>query len=80
MSDDKYVSVTHRVKVNRVKERVSIGYFVFPAEDGVIESSKYKPFTYANFQAQNELDLKTVGAKIGLPRFRKEQSSYDSLV
>ncbi|XP_057787224.1 gibberellin 2-beta-dioxygenase 6 isoform X1 [Salvia miltiorrhiza] len=71
MSDDEYVSVTHRVKVNRVKERVSIGYFVFPAEDGVIHTSNYKPFTYADFQAKNELDLKTLGAKIGLPRFRK---------
>ncbi|XP_047947023.1 gibberellin 2-beta-dioxygenase 6 [Salvia hispanica] len=74
MSDDKYVSVRHRVKVNRVKERVSIGYFVFPAEDGVIETSNYKPFTYADFKARNELDLKIHGVKIGLPRFRKEQS------
>ncbi|KAG6427855.1 hypothetical protein SASPL_112102 [Salvia splendens] len=74
MSDDKYVSVRHRVKVNRARERVSIGYFVFPAEDGVIEASNYEPFTYADFKARNELDLKIHGAKIGLPRFRKEQS------
>ncbi|KAG6383177.1 hypothetical protein SASPL_157078 [Salvia splendens] len=53
---------------------VSIGYFVFPAEDGVIEASNYEPFTYADFKARNELDLKIHGAKIGLPRFRKEQS------
>ncbi|KAK6159114.1 hypothetical protein DH2020_006428 [Rehmannia glutinosa] len=73
MSNDNYVSVTHRVKVNRHKERISIGYFVFPAEDAVIESSKYKPFTYADFQAEKEVDLKTVGKKIGLPRFRKDR-------
>ncbi|KAK6159086.1 hypothetical protein DH2020_006400 [Rehmannia glutinosa] len=73
MSNDSYVSVTHRVKVNRHKERISIGYFVFPAEDAVIESSKYKPFTYADFQAEKEMDLKTVGKKIGLPRFRKDR-------
>ncbi|KAK4481838.1 hypothetical protein RD792_012749 [Penstemon davidsonii] len=70
MSDDCYVSVKHRVKVNKEKERISIGYFVFPEEDAVIQSSKYKPFTYADFQAEKELDLKTVGIKIGLPRFR----------
>ncbi|GER52013.1 2-oxoglutarate (2OG) and Fe(II)-dependent oxygenase superfamily protein [Striga asiatica] len=75
MSDDKYVSVTHRVKVNEHKERFSIGYFVFPVENAVIESSNYRPFTYADFQAEKESDLKTVGRKIGLPRFRKEASS-----
>lgn len=72
MSNDEYISVRHRVKVKRDRERISIGYFVFPAEDAVIESSKYKPFTYGDFQAEKELDLKTVGMKIGLPRFRKE--------
>ncbi|KAI3444165.1 hypothetical protein Pfo_000830 [Paulownia fortunei] len=79
MSNDSYVSVTHRVKVNRQKERISIGYFVFPAEDAVIESSKYKPFTYGDFQAEKELDLKTVGIKIGLPRFRKDRPVCDWL-
>ncbi|KAL3643100.1 hypothetical protein CASFOL_013915 [Castilleja foliolosa] len=76
MSNDSYISVTHRVKVNMKKERISIGYFVFPAEDAVIESTKYKPFTYADFQAQNELDLKTIGKKIGLPRFRKDGAAF----
>ncbi|KAH6817519.1 hypothetical protein C2S51_001122 [Perilla frutescens var. frutescens] len=75
MSNDEYVSVRHRVKVKKEKERISMGYFVFPAEDAVIESSKYKPFTYTDFQEEKELDLKTVGMKIGLPRFRKEQSA-----
>lgn len=76
MSDDNFISVTHRVKVNRETERISIGYFVFPAENAVIECAKYKPFTYPDFQAQNELDLKTVGKKIGLPRFKKEQPDW----
>ncbi|PIN12852.1 Iron/ascorbate family oxidoreductase [Handroanthus impetiginosus] len=70
ISNDKYVSVKHRVKVNKNKERISMGYFVFPHENAVIESSKYKPFTYADFRAEKELDLKNVGIKIGLPRFR----------
>ncbi|GFQ07665.1 gibberellin 2-beta-dioxygenase 8 [Phtheirospermum japonicum] len=72
MSNDSYISVAHRVKVNRQKERISIGYFVFPAENAVIESTKYKPFTYTDFQAEKEMDLKTVGKKIGLPKFRKD--------
>lgn len=72
MSNDEYVSVTHRVKVNREKERISIGYFVFPTENAVIESSNYRPFTYADFQAEKELDLKTLGTKIGLPRFKND--------
>lgn len=80
MSDDEYLSARHRVKVNRAKERVSIGYFVFPSDDAVIESSKYKPFTYTDFQAEKELDLKKVGKKIGLPRFRKEQPSSQDLI
>ncbi|KAL0453440.1 UNVERIFIED_CONTAM: hypothetical protein Slati_1322100, partial [Sesamum latifolium] len=70
MSNDNYISVKHRVRVNKEKERISIGYFVFPAKDTMIESSRYKPFTYPEFQAAKELDLKTVGVKIGLPRFR----------
>lgn len=70
MSDDKYLSVKHRVKVNKEKDRISIGYFVFPTEDALIESSNYRPFTYADFQADRELDFKTLGTKIGLPRYK----------
>lgn len=70
ISDDKYTSVLHRVKVCRQKERISMGYFVFPVEDVVIESSKYKPFTYAEFQAKKAIDVKTMGIKVGLPRFK----------
>lgn len=70
VSDDVFIAAKHRVKVNKYRERISIGYFVFPYEDAVIESSKYKPFTYAEFRAQVQHDLKTVGHKIGLPNFR----------
>ncbi|CAI9761265.1 unnamed protein product [Fraxinus pennsylvanica] len=73
MSDDKYLSVKHRVKVNRDKERISIGYFVFPVEDALIECSKYKPFTYADFRTEVQNDLKTLGTKIGLQKFEATQ-------
>uniref|UniRef100_A0A6N2MBJ9 Fe2OG dioxygenase domain-containing protein n=1 Tax=Salix viminalis TaxID=40686 RepID=A0A6N2MBJ9_SALVM len=70
ISDDKYKSVKHRVKSNKEKERFSICYFVFPAEGSVIQSSKYRPFTYSDFQAQVQQDVKTLGFKVGLERFR----------
>ncbi|RXI04182.1 hypothetical protein DVH24_038456 [Malus domestica] len=64
ISDDKYKSVKHRVKVNRSKERVSICYFVFPGEGSVIRSSNYKPFTYRDFQNEVQQDIKSVGYKV----------------
>ncbi|XP_020237028.1 gibberellin 2-beta-dioxygenase 8 [Cajanus cajan] len=74
ISDDRYKSVSHRVSINNHKERISICYFVFPDEDVVIESSKYKPFTYNDFRAQVQQDIKTVGYKVGLPRFQHNQN------
>ncbi|KAK2988766.1 hypothetical protein RJ640_025925 [Escallonia rubra] len=70
ISDDNYKSVKHRVKLDNRKERISIGYFVFPDENCVLHSSRYKPFTYADFRAQVQQDLKTIGFKVGLPKFR----------
>lgn len=70
MSDDKYVSVKHRVKVKKVEDRISVCYFVFPGQDSVIRSVKYRPFTYSDFQAQVQQDVKTLGFKVGLPRFK----------
>ncbi|GFZ13310.1 2-oxoglutarate (2OG) and Fe(II)-dependent oxygenase superfamily protein [Actinidia rufa] len=71
MSHDKYKSVKHRVKANKHEERISVGYFVFPDENGVIRSPKYKPFTYADFRAQVQQDLKTIGYKeSGLHHFK----------
>ncbi|XP_061374763.1 gibberellin 2-beta-dioxygenase 8-like [Gastrolobium bilobum] len=70
ISNDIYKSVSHRVKVDNHKERISICYFVFPDEDVVIESSKYKPFTYNEFRAQVQQDVKVLGYKVGLARFQ----------
>ncbi|KHN02078.1 Gibberellin 2-beta-dioxygenase 8 [Glycine soja] len=67
ISDDRYKSVTHRVSINKHKERISICYFVFPGEDVVIESSKYKPFTYNEFRAQVQQDIKALGYKLANP-------------
>ncbi|XP_058226449.1 gibberellin 2-beta-dioxygenase 8-like [Rhododendron vialii] len=76
MSDDKYKSVKHRVKANKYKERLSVGYFVFSAIDAVIQSSKYKPFTYADFRAGVQHDLKTIGyKKVGLGHFKLTHAS-----
>ncbi|XP_068311387.1 gibberellin 2-beta-dioxygenase 8-like [Pyrus communis] len=70
ISNDKYKSVKHRVKVNRSKERISICHFVFPGEGSVIRSSNYKPFTYRDFQNEVQQDIKSVGYKVGLERFK----------
>ncbi|KAK2643623.1 hypothetical protein Ddye_025386 [Dipteronia dyeriana] len=70
ISNDEFASVKHRVKATKDYERFSICYFVFPTEDGVIRSSKYKPFTYKDFQAQVQHDVKTLGFKVGLERFK----------
>ncbi|KAE8056383.1 hypothetical protein FH972_013161 [Carpinus fangiana] len=70
ISNDKYKSVKHRVRLNKHRDRISVGYFVFPKEDSVIRSSNYKPFTYGDFQAQVHQDIKTLGFKVGLERFK----------
>ncbi|XP_050215890.1 gibberellin 2-beta-dioxygenase 6 [Mercurialis annua] len=73
ISDDEYKSVKHRVKANKYEERLSICYFVFPAEECVIQTSKYKPFTYKDFQKQVQHDIKTTGFKVGLHNFKQIQ-------
>ncbi|KAK9186346.1 hypothetical protein WN943_026710 [Citrus x changshan-huyou] len=70
ISNDEYMSVKHRVKVNKNEERHSVCYFVFPGEGSVIRSSRYKPFTYSDFQARVQHDIKTLGFKVGLQRFK----------
>ena len=65
--------MSHRVKVNKHRERISICYFVFPGEDVVIESSKYRPFTYNEFRAQVQQDIKALGYKVGLARFEQTE-------
>jgi hypothetical protein len=39
--------VKHKVRLNKDRERISMGYFVFPEEDSVIRSSKYKRPVYS---------------------------------
>ncbi|XP_044505227.1 gibberellin 2-beta-dioxygenase 8 [Mangifera indica] len=70
ISNDEYMSPNHRVKVKKEVERFSICYFVFPEKGNVIRSSNYKPFTYSDFQEQVQSDIKTLGYKVGLRRFR----------
>ncbi|CAN1354588.1 Gibberellin 2-beta-dioxygenase 8 [Linum perenne] len=72
ISDDEFKSVKHRVKIDKHEEdRISICYFVFPDKDKIIETSKYKPFTYKDFQQQVQEDTKTLGFKVGLERFKR---------
>ncbi|CAN0902161.1 Gibberellin 2-beta-dioxygenase 8 [Linum grandiflorum] len=72
ISNDKFKSVVHRVKVERCNEdRISICYFVPPQEDKIIETSKYKPFTYKEFHQQVIEDIKNSGIKVGLKRFKR---------
>ncbi|EEF22208.1 conserved hypothetical protein, partial [Ricinus communis] len=75
ISDDEYKSVMHRVQANKDEDRLSICYFVFPAAGSVIQSSKYKPFTYKDFQEQVQQDIKTVGFKVGLEKFKQMQTA-----
>ncbi|KAE8056384.1 hypothetical protein FH972_013162 [Carpinus fangiana] len=75
ISNDEYKSVKHRVRLNKDRERISMGYFVFPKEDSVIRSSKYKPFTHGDFRAQVQQDLKTLGFKVGLEKFKLTHAS-----
>nr|AVP71907.1 GA2ox4 [Paris polyphylla var. yunnanensis] len=70
ISDNEYMSVEHRVLASSSKERISLCYFAYPSEDGLISSSRYKPFTYKDFKAKVQEDIEATGFKIGLDRFR----------
>ncbi|KAL8140915.1 hypothetical protein V2J09_006936 [Rumex salicifolius] len=71
MSDDEYKSVEHKVNLNEHRERISIGYFVFPEERMLVTSNKgkYRPFTCKEFRAQVQEDVAKIGWKVGLSRF-----------
>ncbi|KAL5984335.1 hypothetical protein ACLOJK_018439 [Asimina triloba] len=73
MSNDEYKSVKHRVVVNEKKERISICFFGFPVQDSAIYSSKYKTFTYKDFQEKVQEDIKTTGFKVGLDHFKLKE-------
>ncbi|KAK8960961.1 Gibberellin 2-beta-dioxygenase 8 [Platanthera guangdongensis] len=72
-SNDVYKSVQHRVMTNRKAERYSIAFFLCPSYDSVIgsckEPSPYKRFTFKEFRAQVQEDVKATGYKVGLSRF-----------
>ncbi|XP_068644382.1 gibberellin 2-beta-dioxygenase 8-like [Aristolochia californica] len=72
-SNGAYKSVEHRVMTNSKVERFSVAYFMCPSYDTVIESfqqpSMYRKFSFREFREQVQDDVKTMGCKIGLPRF-----------
>ncbi|OMO90432.1 Oxoglutarate/iron-dependent dioxygenase [Corchorus olitorius] len=74
ISEDEYLSVKHRVRVNKQEDRISLNYFVFPDYDTVIHSSKYGPFTYTEFFQQAQKDIETVGFKVGLAGFKSNRA------
>ncbi|KAK8339040.1 hypothetical protein V6Z11_A08G008400 [Gossypium hirsutum] len=61
---------SHRVRVKKQEDRISINYFVFPQFDCTIQSSKYNPFTYKSFEAQAQKEIETLGFKVGLDNFK----------
>ncbi|XP_068669412.1 gibberellin 2-beta-dioxygenase 8-like [Aristolochia californica] len=75
-SNGAYKSVEHRVMTNNNLERFSVAYFMCPSNDTVIESfqqpSMYRKFSFKEFRQQVQDDVKTMGCKIGLPRFLNE--------
>jgi isopenicillin N synthase-like dioxygenase len=47
LKDNEWLQVI--VRLNKHTEWISVNYFVFPDEDSVIWSSKYRSFTYGDF-------------------------------
>ncbi|OWM66688.1 gibberellin 2-beta-dioxygenase 6 [Punica granatum] len=78
ISNDEYKSAIHRVRISERHDRISIGYFVFPGEGVVIRSSNYQPFKYSEFRAQVQMDVKMLGFKVGLERFKIKPNSDDN--
>lgn len=70
ISGDQYKSVEHRVLMRPIKERISLCYFSFPSDEGVIVNAKYKAFTYKDFRDKVKEDIEGSGYKVGLERFR----------
>ncbi|XP_027098866.1 gibberellin 2-beta-dioxygenase 8-like [Coffea arabica] len=76
-SNDAYKSVEHKVMVKRKVERFSIAYFLCPSYESEIGSCKrepsasvYKAFTFGQYRHQVREDVKSIGHKVGLSRFR----------
>ncbi|KAL1355453.1 hypothetical protein HN51_007485 [Arachis hypogaea] len=72
-SNGLYKSVQHRVVANPTSERFSTAYFFCPSNDTVIDScrkpSLYRKFNFREYRQQVRDDVRTLGSKIGLPRF-----------
>ncbi|KAF3779974.1 Gibberellin 20 oxidase 1 [Nymphaea thermarum] len=72
-SNDAYKSVEHRVMTNRKVERFSVAFFLCPSYDTIIETCRrpaiYRKFTFGEFRQQVQEDVRSMGHKIGLPRF-----------
>ncbi|MED6173942.1 hypothetical protein PIB30_064408 [Stylosanthes scabra] len=72
-SNGLYKSVYHRVVTNPISERFSTAYFFCPSNDTVIDSftkpSLYRKFNFREYRQQVRHDVRTLGSKIGLPRF-----------
>ncbi|MCL7051896.1 hypothetical protein MKW94_012543 [Papaver nudicaule] len=73
-SNDLYKSVEHRVMTNNKFERFSAAYLLCPSHDTVIQSKGgpplYKKFSFGEFREQVQEDVRKLGRKVGLPRFR----------
>ncbi|XP_043706915.1 gibberellin 2-beta-dioxygenase 8-like [Telopea speciosissima] len=72
-SNDVYKSVKHRVVTNGRVERFSVAYFFCPSYDTIIQSYReprvYKKFSFREYREQVQVDVRTTGNKVGLPRF-----------
>ncbi|KAG2398004.1 Gibberellin 2-beta-dioxygenase [Vigna angularis] len=73
-SNDEYRSVEHKVVANDKMERYSVAYFLCPFNNTVINGCKgpsvYRKFTFGEYRHQIQEDVKKIGHKIGLSRFK----------
>ncbi|CAL5335763.1 unnamed protein product [Camellia sinensis] len=74
-SNGVYKSIEHRVISNHEEERFSVGYFLCPSNDTVIqgcnenEPCMYRKFSFREYRQQVQEDVKSTGTKVGLSRF-----------
>ncbi|KAL6880356.1 hypothetical protein ACP4OV_011921 [Aristida adscensionis] len=82
-SNDLYRSVEHRVVASAGRERFSVAFFLCPSYDTVIRprrraavagagagGPRYRSFTFGEYRSQIKDDVKLMGRKLGLERFR----------
>ncbi|KAF5931307.1 hypothetical protein HYC85_032180 [Camellia sinensis] len=74
-SNGVYKSIEHRVISNHEEERFSVGYFLCPSNDTVIqgcnenEPCMYRKFSFREYRQQVQEDVKSTGTKVGLSSF-----------